>query len=62
MKINATLEVKEVIKPDESRGYRSEEYDRALFSVVITGDSTKEVEVKIGKLQEAITHMGWKLA
>lgn len=45
----------------EGKDYQRE-YNEELFVVTIKGHSTKQVEEKVGKLQEAITHMGWELA
>lgn len=49
------------VKKSESTYSSTREYEEDLFDVIVTGQSTKNVEGKIGKLQEAVTHMGWKL-
>lgn len=50
-----------VMVPHKSESYSSRDYDEEIFEATIKGSSTGEVEGKVGKLQEAITHMGWKL-
>ena len=56
----ARIQVAEVKQPDPN-SYRHEEIETDLFVVVVKAYSTKELEGKIAKLQEAATHQGWKL-
>jgi hypothetical protein len=56
MQLQATCQIVEVEKP--AVGSYKESVRHRIFTVLIHGDSTKEVEEKIGKLQQALTHMG----
>lgn len=58
MKIVAEVEVIQIQKGENNLSGR--EWEKELFTVNIEGNSTKEVEEKIGLLQQALTHMGWR--
>lgn len=58
MQISAIIKV---VETKASDGYRHDEYENELFSVHIEASSGKGLEEKIGLLQQAVTHMGWKL-
>lgn len=58
MKILAEIEVIQIQKGENNLSGR--EWEKELFTVTLEGNSTKEVEEKIGLLQQALTHMGWR--
>jgi hypothetical protein len=60
LKTVLTASIVEIQKAD-TNSYRDRDYEIKLFEVTIEGRSTSEVEEKVGKLQQALTHMGWKL-
>jgi len=45
----------------ERSGFSSSAYETGthLFAVLIAAHSTKELEKRIGQLQEAVAHQGW---
>ena len=59
MKVMVEVKVIQIQKGENNLSGR--EWEKELFNVDIFGDSTKEVEEKVALLQQALTHMGWKL-
>jgi hypothetical protein len=56
----AVVEVHEKPQEQSTRSYQTD-YGQLLFTAVIVGNSTKEIESRIGLLQQAVTHQGWSV-
>ena len=59
--MNVEVRADIVLKKVPEIGYRQQESSETICTIIVKGYSTKDVEEKLGKIQQACTHEGWEI-